>query len=493
MKNKKIITCLFIIVLNLIYLVWRSAFTLNRTSLALSTLLLCLELSGFFSFICILILSLGVNKNEKRVFKDGKYDCAILIVAYQESFEIVKLTIDAALKVRRHHGIWVSDDGKSEKLNEYAKKVGIGYIRRDINSDAKAGNINNALKTIKNDFVLILDADHRPDPTILEKTLGYFVDTNVAIVQTTQSFYNKNSFEHNSKIPLRAGTPWCESAYLHETLMPWLNSYGGAGWTGTGAILRSSTIHQIGGIATHSISEDMATTLTLQTSGHTVIYHDEVLTSGLAAQNMKQFLVQRYRWAAGGIQNVKKFTFAKNLNFGQRLHIISNGQFNVFGPWRTLIFLVFPFFTFWLGIIPMHANVLVFSILFWSMFISNQQYLLSISNGTINIKADMPYTLIALQARLQATFVLFRNTPLPFHSSGLSINAEKTLMRDVPMLIWVLLLFNAITMIAMINQTSKLSLNFETVVWAGFSLYWLSVNMIALIQAVQLAARKAAQ
>ena len=68
---------------------------------------------------------------------------------------------------------------------------GIGYLTRsadwqDRPRHAKAGNLNNALVATEGEFLLILDADQVPDPEILDRTLGYFNDRRVALVQTPQ-------------------------------------------------------------------------------------------------------------------------------------------------------------------------------------------------------------------------------------------------------------------------------------------------------------------
>ena len=76
-----------------------------------------------------------------------------------------------------------------------AEKRGLGYITRGedwtgMPRHAKAGNVNNALMVTDGEFILILDADQIPEPDILEKTIGYFRDPKLALVQTPQHFCN---------------------------------------------------------------------------------------------------------------------------------------------------------------------------------------------------------------------------------------------------------------------------------------------------------------
>src|SRR5207249_8715015 len=75
-----------------------------------------------------------------------------------------------------------------------ARSLGIRYLARGTNVDAKAGNLNHALPFSTAEFVLTLDADHVPLPHILQRTMGYFDDERLAFVQTPQRFYNHDSF-----------------------------------------------------------------------------------------------------------------------------------------------------------------------------------------------------------------------------------------------------------------------------------------------------------
>ncbi len=54
----------------------------------------------------------------------------------------------------------------------------------------QAGNLINALLHSDGEFLLILDADQVPEPEILDRTLGYFTDDSMALVQTPQYFTN---------------------------------------------------------------------------------------------------------------------------------------------------------------------------------------------------------------------------------------------------------------------------------------------------------------
>lgn len=113
---------------------------------------------------------------------------------YNEDPELVRLGLRDAKGARYPHpaeiNIHVLDDGRREEMRNVALDEGVNYITRESNIGYKAGNLRNAMEITSGDFIVICDADTRPFPTILERTLGYFRDPQVAWVQTPQWFYD---------------------------------------------------------------------------------------------------------------------------------------------------------------------------------------------------------------------------------------------------------------------------------------------------------------
>ncbi|MGF2129811.1 glycosyltransferase [Lactococcus lactis] len=125
----------------------------------------------------------------------------IFIATYNESSSILKRTIIASKKVRypdlRKVEKYVLDDGDREEIALIAKELNVKYIRRDNNENAKAGNLNNALKETKGDLVVTLDADMVPRVDFLEKTVGYFEDSKMGFIQAPQTFFNNDPYQFN--------------------------------------------------------------------------------------------------------------------------------------------------------------------------------------------------------------------------------------------------------------------------------------------------------
>lgn len=97
---------------------------------------------------------------------------------YNEDLNVVKNTIYASLGTtwpKDKLNIWILDDGGREEFRLVcAKRGGEYHIARTTHEHAK-GNINNALKYAKGEFVSIFDCDHVPTRSFLQMTMGWFL------------------------------------------------------------------------------------------------------------------------------------------------------------------------------------------------------------------------------------------------------------------------------------------------------------------------------
>lgn len=125
---------------------------------------------------------------------DREISVDIFFPSFDEKPELVELSLLDAKNIYYPHNISINiyllDDGQRDSMKNLADKLEIGYITRLNNIGYKAGNLRNAMGQTSGDFILICDADTRPFPTILENTLGYFTDFDMAWVQTPQWFFD---------------------------------------------------------------------------------------------------------------------------------------------------------------------------------------------------------------------------------------------------------------------------------------------------------------
>lgn len=229
---------------------------------------------------------------------------AVLIPTYNEPAEVIAPTIAAACALAPEHETWVLDDGDRAWVAQLCEAYGARYVCRPVHDHAKAGNLNHALAMIaaeprdgsnRIDVVAVLDCDHVPLPNFLTATLPWFQDPQVALVQAPQSFYNSGAFDDDG----RTGE---QGLFFNVQMRARARDGDGPFWCGSTSLLRVAALHEIGGVATETITEDMHTTLKLIRHGWRTVYHHQTLALGLAPATADQYLVQRRRWGLGCMQ-----------------------------------------------------------------------------------------------------------------------------------------------------------------------------------------------
>lgn len=190
-----------------IYISWRWTSSLNPDALWFAIPLVLAESCAYFGLILFTANLWKTRDYPQAPAPASIADCMpegegedrpisvdLFIATYNEDEELVRLSIRDAKTVRYPHPIeyriHVLDDGRRPKMRQVCDEENIWYITRNNNAGYKAGNLRNAMEQTSGDFIVICDADTRPFPTLLERTLGYFRDPDVAVVQTPQWFYD---------------------------------------------------------------------------------------------------------------------------------------------------------------------------------------------------------------------------------------------------------------------------------------------------------------
>ena len=324
-KNVKLLIIVDIII-STIYILWRGTViptNLGIVSFILGLILFVCEFIGFMNFMNFQFIFFGKYKIIRKDLSVYNLDEAplvdVLICTYNESLQLLEKTIIASTQMaypKNKFKVYVCDDGRRDELKALCKKYGVNYITREDNQGAKAGNINNALKYIKGDLFLVLDADMIPKKEFLQKTIGYFEDENLAFVQTPQCYYNKDMYQSN----LKKYIPNEQDFFMRDVQEA--RAYRGAVLhVGTNAVFRRKFIDEIGGYPTCSITEDMAVGMLLQAKGYDSIFINKVLVLGLSASTFGELVKQRDRWCRGNIQVFKHYNpfILKGLTPAQRI------------------------------------------------------------------------------------------------------------------------------------------------------------------------------
>ncbi len=279
----------------------------------------------------------------------------LLIPTYNEPLSVVRYTALAAMNIdwpADKLNVYILDDGKREEFRQFAEEAGIGYMTRDDNAHAKAGNINRALARLDAPFVAIFDCDHVPTRSFLQVTLGWFLrDSKLGMLQTPHHFYSPDPFERNLGqfriIPN-------EGELFYGIVQDGNDFWNATFFCGSCAVLRRTALDEIGGIAVETVTEDAHTSLRMQMNGWNTAYINIPQAAGLATERLSGHVKQRIRWARGMIQIMRTDNplFARGLKLAQRLCYF-NAMSHFLYAFPRLIFLTAPLIYLIFG----HVNV----------------------------------------------------------------------------------------------------------------------------------------
>lgn len=204
--------------------------------------------------------------------------------------------------------IQVLDDSTDETQELCRRKVeelrqtgiNIVYIHRTDRTGFKAGALANGLLTAKGEFVLVFDADFLPEPDVIERTIHFFSDPKVAMVQVRWDHLNRDYSTLTEVQALMLDGHFVIEHTARHRSGRFFN------FNGTAGIWRRSAIIDAGGWQHDTLTEDMDLSYRAQLRGWQFIYLPDVVSPAELPVEMNSFKSQQFRWAKGSIQVAKK-------------------------------------------------------------------------------------------------------------------------------------------------------------------------------------------
>lgn len=492
------------------YIQWRWAASLNYDALWFALPLVLAE-TGAYIGLLLFTLNLWKVKDIPKaqpprfitecVAEPGTYpqrpiSVDIFFPTYTEDPELVRLSLQDAKKIHYPYPIdihiHVLDDGKREAMRRVSEEEGVNYITRNNNIGYKAGNMANAMEQTSGDFLVICDADTRPFPTLLEHTLGYFRNPDMAWVQTPQWFYDipqgRRLYEvlqrrlgivgrWGGKLvekligPIQVGEdPLLNDPQMfYDVILRRRNPYNAAFCCGAGSIHRREAVmeaalkgyagkveksmnrhlkalqkltgeknseldpllqkylqRQIAG-ETHltpykfHVSEDIYTSIVLHSDRERhwqSAQHPEVESKMLSPQDLRSWLVQRFKYAGGTLDIMMRDTPLVRPGFSLMQRLMYSATFwSYLGGLWNLIFLLGPIIYLVTAITPVSAytfeffkHILPFLILTELAFMTGT-WGISGFKGRASYLAFFPVNLRALWTVLKGDEIKFPVTP----------------------------------------------------------------------------------
>jgi cellulose synthase/poly-beta-1,6-N-acetylglucosamine synthase-like glycosyltransferase len=163
----------------------------------------------------------------------------------------------------------------------------------------KAGALETGLKSA-NEFVCILDADFVPPKDLLRRTVDFFTDPKVGMIQTRWGHLNR-CYSMLTRV---------QAMFLdgHLLLEQTARSRSGRffNFNGTAGLWRRSCIEEAGGWQHDTLTEDLDLSYRAQLAGWKFVFLPDVVTPAELPVDMNGFKSQQHRWTKGSIQTCKK-------------------------------------------------------------------------------------------------------------------------------------------------------------------------------------------
>jgi cellulose synthase/poly-beta-1,6-N-acetylglucosamine synthase-like glycosyltransferase len=181
-----------------------------------------------------------------------------------------------------------------------ARGVNIAYLHRMDRTGYKAGALANALPVAEGELIAIFDADFIPPASFLHRTVHYFTDPQIGMVQTKWSHLNRDE-----SLLTRGQAIFLDGHFVVEHTArnrsgAWIN------FNGTAGIWRREAIDTAGGWQHDTLTEDVDLSYRAQLAGWKFCFLPWVRCPAELPPEINAFKSQQHRWTKGSIQTALK-------------------------------------------------------------------------------------------------------------------------------------------------------------------------------------------
>lgn len=232
---------------------------------------------------------------------------------YNEKYVAARL-IDCVMQLdypKDRLEIQVLDDSTDETVAIIAEKVtayqsegyDIQHVRRADRKGFKAGALAYGITICKGEYTAIFDSDFLPNPEFLKKTVGYFVNDKIGMVQTRWGHINKDyslltemqAFGLDAHFTVEQGGRNRSGSFMN--------------FNGTAGIWRKSCVLDAGGWSADTLTEDLDLSYRAQLKGWQFQFDESVESPAELPVIMSAIKSQQYRWNKGAAETAKKNLF----------------------------------------------------------------------------------------------------------------------------------------------------------------------------------------
>ncbi|MCF8461981.1 MAG: glycosyltransferase family 2 protein [Flavobacteriales bacterium] len=217
----------------------------------------------------------------------------------------------------------------SKLVSEIAKLgINIKHIRRPEREGFKAGALAYGLKEAKGEFIAIFDADFLPEKDFFLKTLPFFKDEKIGLVQTKWEHLNKNYNVLTRLLGMALDAHFTIEQKGRNSNGDFMN------FNGTAGVWRRECIETSGGWSADTLTEDLDLSYRSQLKGWKMKYVEEYSSPAEIPAFMQAVRSQQYRWNKGGAEvarknlgSVLKADLPFHVKFHAFFHLLNSGIF----------------------------------------------------------------------------------------------------------------------------------------------------------------------
>ena len=234
----------------------------------------------------------------------------IQVPAYNEPAELLTQTVEQ-LMLQDYPGRWMvqvvdnntPDEATWRPIEALCRRLGerVHFMHLANWPGFKSGALNEAGRRLPDwvELVAIVDADYIVDPGFLRATARHFADPTVAFVQTPQHYREWSGDRYLTGL-------FYSYKYFFDLSMVSRHEHNAIIFGGTMGLIRRSALEEIGGWDERCITEDAEASLRLLGGGYLGVYDPRSYGAGLMPLSFEGLKKQRFRWAFGGIQILRK-------------------------------------------------------------------------------------------------------------------------------------------------------------------------------------------
>jgi biofilm PGA synthesis N-glycosyltransferase PgaC len=237
----------------------------------------------------------SLTSDEPKPVRTG---VTVLVPAYNEAESIADTIKSLQNQTIPPAEIIVIDDCSTDRTSDVARALGATVIRPTVNTGSKAGAQNYALRDVKTEFTMAIDADTTVAPDAIERFMAVMKDETVAAAC-------------GFVIPRNVSSIWERGRYVeyllafafYKPIQDYFNKPLIA--SGCFSIYRTEVLMAHGGWQTRTMAEDMDLTWSMYQQGRTVRFVPEAVCYPIEPHNYHFMSKQLKRWSHGFMQNVQ--------------------------------------------------------------------------------------------------------------------------------------------------------------------------------------------